>query len=62
MTPPAESLVCFACRHRFRADDVNLDAHDNLICGDCWVADPPPEDVEGIFWEVIAHMSDEAER
>jgi hypothetical protein len=39
---------------------ARLDAQNNLVCGECYVANPPPEDVEGIFAQVIAHMSDEA--
>ena len=61
-TPPGSTFVCFACARRFGPDHVNLDARDNVICGECWVADPPPVDVEGIFAEVTAHMSDGAER
>ena len=61
MTPPGTTFVCFACHRRVSGDDVNLDAENNLICGECYLADPPPEDVDGIFAEVIAHMSDEVE-
>ena len=62
MTPRGATFVCFACHRRVSGDDVNLDADNNLICGECYLADPPPEDVAGIFAEVTAHMSDEAER
>ena len=60
MNPLTATFGCFACRKRFRAVEANLDAASNLICGECYVADPPPEDVEGIFAEVTAHMSDYA--
>ena len=60
MTPVDAVFTCFACHHYFRADDANLDAQNHLICGECYVANPPIEDVEGIFAEVIAHMSDQA--
>ena len=62
MTPPGATFVCFACARRLRPDHVNLDDGNHPICGECWVADPPSEDVDGIFAEVMAHMSDEAER
>jgi hypothetical protein len=53
-------LVCFACHHRFRGDDANLDAERHLICGECYLAHPPLQDVNGIFSEVIVHMADPA--
>jgi hypothetical protein len=37
-----------------------LDAENHLICGGCYLADPPLADVNGIFAEVIAHMADPA--
>ena len=49
MTPLDPTFTCFAC----------LDAQNNLICGECYGANPPIVDVEIIFAQVIAHMSDE---
>ncbi len=60
MTPLDPTFACFACQGVFRPNDANLDAQNHLICCECYVANPPPEDVEGIFAQVIAHMSDEA--
>jgi hypothetical protein len=60
MTPLDPTSACFACHHDFGPNDANLDAKNNLICDECYVANPPPEDVEIIFAQVIAHMSDEA--
>jgi hypothetical protein len=60
MSPRDLTFVCFACHHRFRGDDANLDAESHLICGECYLAHPPLEDVNGIFAEVIAHMADPA--
>jgi hypothetical protein len=60
MTPLDPTFVCFACHHDFRHYDANLDAQNNLICIQCYVANPPTVDVEIIFAQVIAHMSDEA--
>jgi len=59
MTPLDPTFACFACQHDFRHNDANLDAHNNLICGECYIANPPIVDVEIIFAQVIAHMSDE---
>ena len=58
MTPFTVTFVCFSCQRCFPGVDANLDAASNLICGACYVADPPPVDVEGIFAEVTAHMRD----
>jgi hypothetical protein len=44
--------------HDFGPNDANLDAQNNLICGECYVANPPLVDVEIIFTQVIAHMSE----
>ena len=60
MTPLDPTFACFACQGFFGPNDANLDGQNHLICSECYVANPPPEDVEGIFAEVIAHMSDEA--
>jgi hypothetical protein len=49
MTPLDPTFACFACLHYFRANDANLDALNNLVCGECYVANPPIEDVESIF-------------
>jgi hypothetical protein len=51
-------FVCFACHRRSRGNDASLDAAGHLVCGPCYVADPPLEDVNGIFAEVVAHMTD----
>ncbi len=53
------TFACFACQGLFPPNDANLDAQ-NHLCSKCYVANPPPEDVEGIFAEVIAHMSDDS--
>jgi hypothetical protein len=58
MTPSDVTFVCFACHRPFCGDDANLDAENHLICGECYLADPPLEDVNGIFAEVIAHLGD----
>jgi len=60
MTPIDAVFTCFACHHDFGHNDANLDAQNNLICIQCYVANPPTVDVEIIFAQVIAHMSDEA--
>jgi hypothetical protein len=60
MNPRDVTFACFACHCHSRGDDANLDATGHLVCGPCWVADPPLEDVNGIFAEVIAHMADPA--
>jgi hypothetical protein len=60
MTPLDPTFTCFACHHDFGPNDANLDAQSNLICGECYGANPPIVDVEIIFAQVIAHMSDEA--
>jgi hypothetical protein len=41
-------------------NDANLDDQNHLVCGTCYGANPPLVDVEIIFAQVIAHMSDEA--
>ena len=60
MTPIDAVFTCFACLHYFRANDANLDAQNNLVCGVCYYANPPLVDVEFIFAQVIAHMIDQA--
>jgi len=60
MTPLDPTFTCFACHHDFGPNDANLDAQNNLICGKCYGANPPIVDVDIIFAQVIAHMSDEA--
>jgi hypothetical protein len=60
MTPVDPTFTCFACHHDFGPNDAKLDAQNNLICGECYVADPPIVAVEFIFAQVVAHMSDEA--
>jgi hypothetical protein len=59
MTPLDPTFACFACHHDFRHNDANLDDQNHLVCGECYVANPPPQDVEIIFAQVIAHMSHE---
>jgi hypothetical protein len=59
MTPLDPTFACFACHHDFRPNDANLDAQNNLVCGECYYANPPLVDVEIIFAQVIAHMSEE---
>jgi len=59
--PPGWTFRCSACIGRFPPIHANLDAAGKLICGECWVANPPQEDVDRIFAEVMAHMSKEAE-
>jgi hypothetical protein len=49
MTPLEPTFVCFACHHDFRHYDANLDAQNHLICGGCYIANPPLVDVEIIF-------------
>ena len=58
--PEGWTFLCFACARRFPPVYANLDAAGKLVCGECWVANPPPVDVEGIFAEVIAHLSDQS--
>jgi hypothetical protein len=60
MTPLDPTFACVACHHNFSHNDANLDAQNNLICSECYYANPPLVDVEIIFAQVIAHMSDEA--
>ena len=60
MTPRDVTFACFACQRFFRHNDANLDAQNHLICGECYIANPPMQDVESIFAQVIAHMSNEA--
>ena len=60
MTHRDLTFVCFVCHCHSRGNDANLDAEGHLVCGPCYVADPPLEDVNGIFAEVIAHMADPA--
>ena len=57
MTKPG-TFVCTSCLARYDAIEANLDAADNLICNACWVANPPEQDVQGIFAEVVAHAAD----
>ena len=59
MTPIDAVFTCFACLHYFRANDANLDAQNSLVCGECYIANPPLADVQIIFAQVIAHMSHE---
>jgi len=58
MTPLEPTFACFACHQDFGHNDANLDAQNNLTCDECYVANPPLVDVETIFAQVIAHMSE----
>jgi hypothetical protein len=39
---------------------IPMDARNDLVCGECYIANPPLVDVDIIFAQVIAQMIDEA--
>jgi hypothetical protein len=39
--PLEPTFSCIACHHDFGPNDANLDAQSHLICGACYVANPP---------------------
>jgi hypothetical protein len=51
------TFPCVGCGRIFGGDQANLDAGMSLICDQCYLADPPAEDVDSVFAEVIAHMA-----
>jgi hypothetical protein len=54
----AEIFRCEDCRKWFSYLEVNLKANDALVCTFCYLENPPPEDIDGVFAEVMAHMDD----
>ncbi len=40
MTPLDPTFACFACHHDFGPNDANLDAQNNLVCGECYICQP----------------------
>jgi hypothetical protein len=54
---PGESAFrCRSCSEWHPYTELNIDADDVPVCNDCYLENPPPEDVDGVFAEVIAHM------
>lgn len=50
------ALLCTNCQAAIVADLAGLDAAGRVLCAECYLADPPAADVDGVFAEVAAHM------
>lgn len=43
----ATLFYCVSCGHRAPHDDAQLDSDNNLVCGACYLLDPPQQDIDG---------------
>lgn len=54
------TFLCFSCGKRAPHDDAQLDSDDNLVCGACYLLDPPQQDVDGVVNDVAERLRREA--
>lgn len=57
--PPESSFRCAECRRWLPYEEMNLDANNRAVCNRCYLANPPREDVDGVFAEVMGHVCSE---
>ena len=56
--PGPNVFRCQDCGEWCGLIELNLTANDAPVCIACYLENPPPEDIEGVFAEVMAHMDE----
>jgi hypothetical protein len=55
-------FLCFRCEEIYPTHQIALDVSGRLVCICCYLENPSPVDVDGVFAEVAARFEREAEQ
>jgi hypothetical protein len=50
------SVPCSECKCKVAWSKIELDGDCNVVCRECYLANPPQEDIDGEFHDAVAEM------